>query len=101
MYVMLRPLSVPTYPSSSCCCHVQGASARDTVLQAGALKPLVKCISRNGDSQQICRIGSWAINNICDGQVKVRQVDFHFCISSLMLHPFPPLSHGLSSRRRD
>ena len=47
----------------------QGASARDTVLQAGALRPLVKCIQRNVDSQQVSRIGSWAINNICGGQV--------------------------------
>lgn len=49
---------------------VQGAPARDSVLNAGALRPLVQCIQRHGESQQILRIGSWAINNLCDGQVR-------------------------------
>lgn len=34
----------------------------------GALPPLVQCVLRHQDSQQILRIGSWALNNLCDSQ---------------------------------
>lgn len=46
----------------------EGAASRDIVLSNGALKPLVDCIQRHQDSQQIMRIGSWALNNLCDSQ---------------------------------
>lgn len=46
----------------------EGAASRDIVLNNGALPPLVSCIERHQSSQQILRIGSWALNNICDSQ---------------------------------
>ncbi len=46
----------------------EGATSRDIVLNNGALEPLVQCIQRHKDSQQILRIGSWALNNLCDSQ---------------------------------
>ena len=46
----------------------EGAASRDIVLNHGALPPLVACIERHQNSQQILRIGSWALNNLCDSQ---------------------------------
>lgn len=44
----------------------EGAASRDTVLANGALEPLVHCILQHQCSQKVLRIGSWALNNLCD-----------------------------------
>ena len=43
------------------------ASARDTVLNAGALKPLLKCMDDN-QKPSFLRIATWTLSNLCDGQ---------------------------------
>lgn len=55
---------------------------------ADALRPLVQCIQRHSDSQQILRIGSWAINNLCDGQVSLPPHTFSLPFPTPS--PFPP-----------
>eukprot|EP00968_Pinguiococcus_pyrenoidosus_P024349 scaffold4604_cov257-Pinguiococcus_pyrenoidosus.AAC.5 len=51
----------------------EGVQARDAVLGAGVLTPLVRCLeSRPGMLRHgvlsLLRIGSWALSNLCDGQ---------------------------------
>lgn len=43
------------------------ASARDTVLNAGALKPLLRCMDEN-HKPSFLRIATWTLSNLCDGQ---------------------------------
>jgi importin subunit alpha-6/7 len=58
----------PSNPNPNIHTTTQGAASRDIVLNNGALRPLVQCVLRHQDSQQILRIGSWALNNLCDSQ---------------------------------
>jgi len=44
-----------------------GTNARDTVLQAGALEPLLKCM-RDNRKISLLRIATWTLSNLCDGQ---------------------------------
>mmetsp|Transcript_17259 Transcript_17259/g.22025 ORF Transcript_17259/g.22025 Transcript_17259/m.22025 type:complete len:837 (+) Transcript_17259:356-2866(+) len=43
------------------------ATARDTVLSAGALEPLLKCMDENR-KPSFLRIATWTLSNLCDGQ---------------------------------
>mmetsp|Transcript_17886 Transcript_17886/g.21733 ORF Transcript_17886/g.21733 Transcript_17886/m.21733 type:complete len:839 (+) Transcript_17886:254-2770(+) len=42
-------------------------TARDTVLGAGALEPLLKCMAQNRKTSFL-RIATWTLSNLCDGQ---------------------------------
>ncbi|GAB5032180.1 importin subunit [Nannochloropsis oceanica] len=63
----------------------EGASSRDIVLSNHALPPLVQCILSHQQSQQILRIGSWALNNLCDSQPR----------PALDIHILMPVLHAL------
>ncbi|CAM9262705.1 unnamed protein product [Ascophyllum nodosum] len=45
-----------------------GTTARDTVLQAGALGPIVRRLEQHPTMLNLQRIGAWAILNLLDGQ---------------------------------
>jgi hypothetical protein len=45
----------------------EGTSARDAVLNSGALKALVECI-HDKSKLSLLRIGAWTLSNLCDGQ---------------------------------
>ena len=63
----------------------EGAASRDIVLSNHALPPLVHCILTHQQSQQILRIGSWALNNLCDSQPR----------PALDIHTVMPVLHAL------
>ena len=63
----------------------EGAASRDIVLSNHALPPLVHCILTHQQSQQILRIGSWALNNLCDSQPR----------PVLDIHALMPVLHAL------
>ena len=44
-----------------------GATARDTVLKAMALEPLLRVIRQN-DKTTLLRIATWTLSNLCEGQ---------------------------------
>ncbi|KAG5186830.1 armadillo-type protein [Tribonema minus] len=52
----------------------EGTTARDAVLAAGTLTPLVRCLDANAPHLSLCRIGSWVLSNLFDGQPRP-QVD--------------------------
>ncbi|CAM9762055.1 unnamed protein product, partial [Ectocarpus sp. 8 AP-2014] len=45
-----------------------GTTARDAVLQAGVLGPLVRCLEQHQNLLSLQRIGAWSLFNLLDGQ---------------------------------
>ncbi|CAN0042978.1 unnamed protein product [Ectocarpus sp. 6 AP-2014] len=46
----------------------EGTTARDAVLQAGVLGPLVRCLEQHQTLLSLQRIGAWSLFNLLDGQ---------------------------------
>eukprot|EP00586_Coscinodiscus_wailesii_P011370 CAMPEP_0172504466 /NCGR_PEP_ID=MMETSP1066-20121228/178970_1 /TAXON_ID=671091 /ORGANISM="Coscinodiscus wailesii, Strain CCMP2513" /LENGTH=878 /DNA_ID=CAMNT_0013280661 /DNA_START=527 /DNA_END=3163 /DNA_ORIENTATION=- len=57
-------VTTPTTSSS----NSSVAAAREAMLAAGVMGPLIRCVEANPHNLSLQRIGSWALSNLVDGQ---------------------------------